>query len=66
MFELRMSLLLPFSCRVNLGTFLHFQGNARHSLNEHGQDRFWGAAPTHGELVGQRSGAQGKKGNLSL
>ena len=66
MFELRMSLLLPFSCRANLGTFLHFQGNARHSLNEHGQDRFPGAAPTHGELVSQRSGAQGKKGNFSL
>ena len=61
-----MSFLLSFSCRVNLGTSLHFQGNARHSLNKHGQDRFPGAAPTHGELVSQRSGAQGKKGNLSL
>ena len=61
-----MSLLLPFPCRANLGTFLLFQGNAGHSLNKHGQDHFPGATPTHGGLVSQRSGAQGKKGNLSL
>ena len=66
MFEIRMSLLLPFSFRANLGTFLHFQGNAGYSLNKHGQDHFPGAAPTDGELVSQRSGAQGKKGNFSL
>ena len=60
-----MTLLLPFSCRANLGTFLHFQDNARHSLNNHGQDHFPGATPTHRELVSQISGAQGKKGNLS-
>ena len=66
MFEIRFSLPLPFSCRANLGTFPHFQGNARHSLNNHGQDHFPGATSTHRELVSQISGAQGKKGNLSL
>ena len=54
MFEIRFSLPLPFSC------------NGRHSLNKHGQNHFAGAAPTHGELVSQRSGAQGKKGNFIL
>ena len=66
MFEIRFSLPLPFSCRASLGTFLHFQGNSRHSLNKHGQNHFAGAAPTHGELVTQRSGAQGKKVNFIL
>ena len=66
LFKIRMSLLLPFSCRANLGTFLHFQGNAGYSLNKHAQDHFPGATSTDGELVSQRSGAQGKKGNLSL
>ena len=53
MFEIRFSLPLPFSCRANLGTFLV-------------RNHFAGAAPTHGELVTQRSGAQGKKVNFIL